>query len=182
MKTLKKGGAWAWSIIKRMIRSIKRWWLLRHLRNNCWDHLVQQDIELIKNGVQVGVLRSAYLETLKTLPRNQKLDEEKLKKRVDVYNSLINSAINEGLIIAFKRGEDQKDCIKVSFLGDDYLSMYWHKATWNSPIGTGIIIAVMAGLLIWFAKAQLNSVIQPKTNPIYQIQIIPPASTGTIIY
>jgi hypothetical protein len=105
-----------------MIRTCKKWWLLRNLSNDCLGHITIQNTEEIKKGMWLGVDRTAYLDTLSKLPSNKKLNSEKLNIKLQEYNSIIESLIKDGYILLSPTDKLSGRCLSVSYLGDDMLS------------------------------------------------------------
>ena len=121
-----------------------------------------------------------YNRKLKNEPDKKKrdeLEEKMLAKRMELYNSIIDECVNDlGYIweIEDKERNDGLGYIHTSPRGDTFVSQFWYKCTIGHPIGTGLIIAIMSGVLIYYATERIKG-LQPQVqeNQIYQIQLIP---------
>ncbi|MGC9610831.1 MAG: hypothetical protein ABSE68_01260 [Minisyncoccia bacterium] len=127
-----------------MIRTYKKWWLLRFLSWDCSRHVADQNTQDIKNGLQLGVDKAAFLDTLsKLVPSNQKLTSRELNVKLAEYHSIISSCIHDGYIDLIPTPNKLSGfAIRVSYLGDDFTS--WGgliNLLWQKMKGVGALIA-----------------------------------------
>lgn len=181
--------------IRRMMRSMEKWWVLWKLQQTTRKHTTEQDYKLVVSGGVAFDPREGFIDWVSRCSLNRwayrfKLwkifDDTKreqiynnlLKTRIDLYNSLINSCSGNGYVASVNNNHGDI-CIRVTPSGDDYISSYWWERTIGSAIGTAIII----GLILWFVESRFENLIKkPQFDKPYQIQIIPyEQQNGTII-
>ncbi len=81
-----------------MRRLFKMRWLLKNLKSDCLGHIAVQDIQAIKNRFLLGVDRGVYVDTLSKLPKNQKLNSSELAFKLEDYQNIIDTCVEQGLI------------------------------------------------------------------------------------
>ncbi len=158
-------------IINRMVRECQKYWLLKNLRDaDIGGHIENHDTEALKMGASLSVDRGAYLDTLSNLPKNKRLSKGKLNRKIETYKSIIDSCIHEGLIIQLDKQNTIPTgiTIRVSHLGDDYISKFIYKTFFDNPIATALIIGAIGWIFTSFvlkpAITEVKLITPPNIN------------------
>ena len=181
-----------------MIRSIEYWWVLYKLQEATTRPIEgmtpnlrlgnsphNQRGEFVEWLADISIGTSGWLYRpfrvgpyrIKRMASFNKQDQEKLRKlikdkRLELYNSLVDSCIINQYIKTLGNGEQEAPGLKFLHTtpqGDDFIAGYW----WKHTIGSQIMTAVIIAALIWFTTYRLERLFSPKENGIYKIQIVP---------
>jgi len=150
-----------------MIRLIKKWWILRHLKKDCIGHTIQQIPQFALNN-QIFVSKDAVIEGLaKNSVRRfswipywrAKDNPKKLSKRIQEYASIIAFCIGTDKFIKQKIRSDGMVVIRTTSLGDDFtMSTLLETILSKYKLLWGIIVSI-SGIVWLFGRYIYNWIV-----------------------
>jgi hypothetical protein len=150
-----------------------------------WVASLSLDDNWIKSKRWIDPKGWRYKRQLKKAPdeaQRKILYDKFWKERQHLYNSLIDECITMGYVLQAPfpvEGGDKLTTIRTSPTGDTYISQFWHKATWDNPIGTAFIIFLLTTLASIIISHSIAGAIKSPENQVYKIQIMPYETSTT---